>query len=212
MFDPITIFLIVLCLFSVGLFLLLHLLLRQFPLALVVKQVWWYQILLTLLVRKTFDFSIKCELESCWVEYSLLQVLPFHHFKYIVLVEFLLINQLIALWKFPCMLFFFLVAFNILSWSLIFVSLITMYLYVFLLVFILPGTLCTSWTFLTISFSRIGKFSVVISSNIFSGPFSLSSPFGPYYLNVGAFNVLPEVSQAVSIPFHSFFLYSVLQQ
>ena len=80
------------------------------------------------------------------------------------------------------------------SWSLIFVSLITMYLYVFLLVFILPGTLCFLDFFLTISFSRIGKFSVVISSNIFSGPFSLSSPFGPYYLNVGAFNVLPEVS------------------
>ena len=42
MFDPVTIFLIVLCLFAVGLVLLLHLLLRQFPLALVVKQVWWY--------------------------------------------------------------------------------------------------------------------------------------------------------------------------
>ena len=50
---------------------------------------------------------------------------------------------------------FSLIAFNILSLSLIFVSLITMCLGVFLLTFILPGTLCASWTCLTISFSCV---------------------------------------------------------
>ena len=60
--------------------------------------------------------------------------------------------------------------------SLIFVSLITMCLDVFLLGFILPGTLCAFWTYLTISFLMFRKFSAIISSNIFSGPFSLSYP------------------------------------
>ena len=41
MYDPITIFLIVLGLFSVGLFLLLCSLLREVPLAFVVGLVWW---------------------------------------------------------------------------------------------------------------------------------------------------------------------------
>ena len=47
----------------------------------------------------------------------------------------------------------------------------------FLLWFILPGTLCASWTSLTF-FPMLGKFSGIISSDIFSRPFSLSSPFG----------------------------------
>ena len=37
-------------------------------------------------------------------------------------------------------------------------------------------TSCASWTWLTISFPMFGKFSAIISSNIFSGP--LSSPSG----------------------------------
>ena len=41
MYDPITIFLIVLGLFSVGLFLLLCFLPREVPLAFVVKLIWW---------------------------------------------------------------------------------------------------------------------------------------------------------------------------
>ena len=58
-------------------------------------------------------------------------------------------------------------------------SLITVCLAVFLLGFILPGTLCASWTWLTISFPMFGKFSAIISSNIFSGPFSLYSSGNP---------------------------------
>ena len=63
---------------------------------------------------------------------------------------------------------FSLAAFNILSLCLIFVSLISMCFGMFLLGFILFGTLCASWTWLTISFSTLGKFSTIISSKIFS--------------------------------------------
>ena len=73
---------------------------------------------------------------------------------------------------------FSLVAFNNFSLSLIFFNLITMCLSVFLLGFILPGTLCTCWTWVAISFPMLWKFSTIISSNIFSGPFSFSSPSG----------------------------------
>ena len=71
---------------------------------------------------------------------------------------------------------FSLAAFNILSLSLN-VSLITMCLGVFLLGFILPGTLhCLDMV--DYIFPMLGKFSAITSSNIFSGPFSLSSPAG----------------------------------
>ena len=50
-----------------------------------------------------------------------------------------------------------LVVFNILFLPLIFVGLITVSLSVFLLVLTLPGTLCVSWTWLTISFPMLGK-------------------------------------------------------
>ena len=63
--------------------------------------------------------------------------------------------------------------------SLIFVSFIIICLGVFLLGFILPGTLCASWTWLTISFLTFEELSAIISSNIFSGPFSLSSSGNP---------------------------------
>ena len=61
--------------------------------------------------------------------------------------------------------YFFLVAFNKLS--LFFVSLITVCFDVFHLGFILLGTLCVSWTQLTVSFPILRKFSAIITSNIF---------------------------------------------
>ena len=73
---------------------------------------------------------------------------------------------------------FFLAAFNILYLCLVFVSLSSMCLGMFLLGFILYGTLCPSWTWLTISFSMLGKFSTIISSKIFSYPFFFSSSSG----------------------------------
>ena len=70
---------------------------------------------------------------------------------------------------------FSLAAFNILSLCLVFVSLISMCLGMFLLGFLLYRTLCTSWAWLTISFSMLGKFSTIISSKIFSYLFLYSS-------------------------------------
>ena len=91
---------------------------------------------------------------------------------------------------------FSLVAFNILSLSLIFVSLITVCVSVFLLS-ISCLVLCTSWTWLTISFLVLGKLPAVIFSNISLGPFCLSlslSFWDPYYENIGVVNVVPEAS------------------
>jgi len=59
----------------------------------------------------------------------------------------------------------------------IFVSLITMCLSVFSLILFCLG-FCTSWTWLTISFTMWGNFSAIISSSIFSGAFYLSSASG----------------------------------
>ena len=73
---------------------------------------------------------------------------------------------------------FSLAAFNILSVCLVFVSLISMCLGMFLLGFTLYGTLGASWTWLTISFSMLGKFSTIISSKMFSYPFFFSSSSG----------------------------------
>ena len=55
-YDPITIFLTIWGLFSAGLFLLLHFLPREVPLAFVVKLVWWCSILLTFASLESFCF------------------------------------------------------------------------------------------------------------------------------------------------------------
>ena len=73
---------------------------------------------------------------------------------------------------------FSLAAFNVLSLCLVFVSLINMCLGMFLLGFILYGTLCDFWTWLSVSFFILGKFSTIISSKIFSYPFFFSSSSG----------------------------------
>jgi len=73
---------------------------------------------------------------------------------------------------------FSLAAFNICSLCLVFVNLINMCLGVFCLQFILFGTLWVSWTWVTISFPILGKFSTIISSSIFSWSFFLSSSSG----------------------------------
>ena len=52
-------------------------------------------------------------------------------------------------------------AFNILSLYLIFAILITMCLGVFLFGLILYGTLCASWTWMSVSFSRLEKFQLL---------------------------------------------------
>ena len=116
-------------------------------------------------------------LSSLWIYHAI----PFW------LVEFLLRNQLIAWWTFACMLFVIFPLLLLLFYlSLIFVSLITVCVSVFLCGFILPEILCTSWTWLTISFPTLGKFLAIISSNVFSDP----SFWDPYHVNFGAFNVI----------------------
>ena len=107
--------------------------------------------------------------------------------------------------------YFSLAAFNIFSLNLIFVILINRCLGVFFLRFILYGTLCASWTWMTISFPMLGKFSTIISSNIFSDPFSFLFFFwDPYNSNVGEFSVVPEVSEIAFNSFHSFFFMLLL--
>ena len=69
---------------------------------------------------------------------------------------------------------FILAAFNTFL-CLIFVSLINMCVGVFVLGLIMCGTLCTSWTWAAISFPTFGKFSTIISSDIFSDSFFFSS-------------------------------------
>jgi len=81
----------------------------------------------------------------------------------------------IPLWVICC---FSLAGFNICSLCLIFVNLINICLGVFHLGFILFGTLWVSWTWVTISFPILRKFSTIISSSIFSWPFFLSSSSG----------------------------------
>ena len=67
---------------------------------------------------------------------------------------------------------FSLAAFNVFSLNLFFVSLINMCLCMFLLGFMLRGTLYASWTLVAISFLMLVKVSTIISSDIFSDPFS----------------------------------------
>ena len=87
------------------------------------------------------------------------------------------------------------------------ISLINRCLGMFHLGFILFGTLWVSWTWVSISFSILGKFSAIISSSIFSCPFFF---WDTYDSNVGVFNIVPEVSEVVLISFNSFFLFSSL--
>ena len=63
-----------------------------------------------------------------------------------------------------------LVAFNIFPLSLIFVSSINMCLGMFLLWFMLYGTLCSYWTWVSVSFPILEKFSAY-NLNYFLGPF-----------------------------------------
>ena len=74
---------------------------------------------------------------------------------------------------------FSLAAFNIFSFSLIFVILITVYLGVVLFGLIPFGTVHAFWTWVFVSFPRLGMFSAIIVSNMFSAPFSFSSSGTP---------------------------------
>ena len=157
MYDPITIFLIVLGLFLVGLFLFLCFLLREVPLTFVVKFVWWCWIVL--IFACLWNFCFLCQI---WMTVLLgilgKCILGCRFFPFIILnrsfhslsvcrvsleksVDNLMGVPLCVTYR--CSL----VASNILSSSLIIVSLITMCRGLFLLGFILPR-FYTSWTWL----------------------------------------------------------------
>ena len=104
--------------------------------------------------------------------------------------------------------YFSLAAFNICSLCLIFVNLINMCLGVFSLGIILLG-LWVSWTWVTISLPILGKFSAIISK-YFLMAFLFVFFWDSYDSNVGAFNIVPEVSEIVLIYFNSFFFFSSL--
>ena len=103
-----------------------------------------------------------------------------------------------------CYLLLFACSFNILSLCLVFVSLISTCLGVFLLGFILYGTLCASWTWLTISFSMLGKFSTLISSKVFSYPFFFSSSSGTPIIQMLVHLILSQRSLRLFILFTLF--------
>ena len=101
---------------------------------------------------------------------------------------------------------FYLAASNISSLYLIIINLINMWLQVFHLGFILFGTLWVSWTWMAISFPVLGKFSAIISSILSCLSFFFFF-WDSYDLNVGAFNIVPEVSEVVLISFNSLFFF-----
>ena len=67
-----------------------------------------------------------------------------------------------------------------------------------------------SWTWLTVSFLTLGKFSAITSSNIFSGPFSLSFPSGTSVIQILVHLMLSQRSLRLSsFYFILFSIYSV---
>jgi len=92
---------------------------------------------------------------------------------------------------------FSLAAFNILYLCLVFVSLFSMFC-MFLLGFIVYGTLGASWTWLSISFSMLEKFSTIISSKIFSYSFFFSFSSGAPIIRMLVHMILSQKSLRLS--------------
>ena len=117
-------------------------------------------------------------------------------------------NQLITFWEFPCILFVaFPLSLLIFSFYLYFFSIWLMCVLTCSSLGLAYMGLCSSWTWVTVSFPMLGKCSVIISSYILSGFFSLFSFWEPYTVNIDAFNVVPEVSLCP----HFWCLWSVAQ-
>ena len=108
----------------------------------------------------------------------------FHHFKYIIplFLASTVSAEKSGLWEFLCML---LVAFPLLLliFSIFnFFLLVMMSLATVLFGLILNWIFCTSWTWISISFPTLRKFSSIMSSTMFSVSFSLYSPLSIYNL------------------------------
>nr|KAF6387751.1 hypothetical protein mMyoMyo1_008189 [Myotis myotis] len=98
-----------------------------------------------------------------------------------------------------------LAVFKILSLSFALGILIMMCLGVVLFGFLLFGVLCASWTCKSISFTRWGKFSVIISSNRFSISCSLSSSGTPIILMLVRLKLSERL---LTLPSHFWILFS----
>ena len=100
---------------------------------------------------------------------------------------------------------FSLAAFNILSLCLVFVSLITMCLGVSLWVYPVWDSLCLLGL-IDYFISHVGE---IFNCNLFKNvliPFLFVVVFwGPYNLNVGSFDIVPEVFETILSSFHSFY-------
>ena len=122
--------------------------------------------------------------------------------------QFLLKDQLLSLWESPCVLFVFfsLATFHICSLYLIFANLINICLGVFCLGFILFGTL----GFLDLGAYFLPPFREVFNYYLlkyFLMVFLYVFFWDSYDLNIGAFNIVPEVSEIVLISFNSFLFF-----
>ena len=101
-------------------------------------------------------------------------------------------------------------AFNILSLCLVFVSLcLGMFPHSYT-GFILYRTLGTSWTWLTISFSMLGKFSTIISSKIFSYSLFFSSSSGTPIIQILVHLILAQRSLRLSSVLFHYFCFTLL--
>ena len=157
MYDPITIFLIVLVLFLVGLFLSLCFLLREVLLTFVVNFVWWC--LIVLIFACLWNFCFLCQvwmtvllsiLSKCILGCRVFPLITLNRsFHSLLVCRVSLEKSDDNLMGVPLCVICHCspVAFNILSSSLIIVSLITMCHGLFFLGFILPR-FYTSWTWL----------------------------------------------------------------
>ena len=82
-----------------------------------------------------------------------------------------------------------------------------MCLSVFLSGFTLLWTLCSSWTWLTISFPLLWKFSAIVSSNIFLDPFLSLLLSGTLIMWISVHLMLPQRSLRLSLFFSGFFFF-----
>ena len=100
------------------------------------------------------------------------------------------------------MCYFSLTDFSILSLSLIFATLIIMHLVVFLFALILNGTLYSFWTWMFVSFLKLGKLLAIIFSIMFSALFSSS---GTTLMQISVHLMLPQSSLKLSSFLFTFF-------
>ena len=76
---------------------------------------------------------------------------------------------------------------------------------------ILFATLWASWIWTSVSFPRLGKFPAIISSNNFSAPFSLSSPFGTPIMQMLVHLMVSHKSLKLSSLFSFFFFFALIR-